>query len=275
MEGATIKKFLSRMPQISAHILFGDPDGAFPNHEANPLKESTLTDLKREVCARGAILGVAFDGDGDRVGFVDETGAMIGADIMTALVSRELLKKNPGAKILYDLRSRSVVGRAIRAAGGQPEVCRVGHAFIKQQMRETDALFAGELSCHFYAREFFSVESADYMVLLVLQLLQNTGKPLSELARDLYEEAHSGEINYRVADRAAALHALEEKYGTDALEILRIDGLTFKMHTWWFNVRPSNTEPLLRLNVEAQTLEDIEFHLAEIEKIIGATRATH
>lgn len=275
MEGATVKKLLSRLPHVQAHLMFADPDGSFPNHEANPLKESTLADLKREVRERGAAFGVAFDGDGDRVGFVDETGAMVGGDVMTALAAQALLKKHPGAKILYDLRSRSSVGRAITAAGGVPELCRVGHAFIKKQMRESGAFFAGELSCHFYAREFFSVESADYMMLLVLQLLQTTGQPLSVLARALYVEAHSGEINYHVVDRAAALDALEKNLGAGARDVLRLDGLTFTMDSWWCNVRPSNTEPLLRVNVEAATPEAVAQHLSEIEKIIGGTRASH
>ena len=275
MEGATIQKLLQRVPAITAHVMFGDPDGTFPNHEANPLKESTLADLKKEVVARGAAFGVAFDGDGDRIGFVNEKGEMVGADILLALVSGELLKKHLGARILYDLRARSVVGRVIAAAGGIPGVCRVGHAFIKEQMRRENALFAGELSGHFYAKEFFSVESADYMFLLVVQLLQTEGKSLSELAAGLFEDAHSGEINYVVEDRAGAIKKIHEAYEARAQEVLQMDGLSFVMHDWWFNVRPSNTEPFLRLNMETRTSETLMKYLAEFESILNAPRALH
>ena len=275
MEGATIRKFLQRVPTVQAHLMYDEPDGTFPNHEANPLNESTLADLKKEVVARGAAFGVAFDGDGDRIGFVDEQGGVVSADIMLALVSRELLKKHPGAKILFDLRSRSVVGRVIAAAGGVPGMCRIGHAFIKQQMRAENALFAGELSGHMYAREFFSVETVDYAFLLVVKLLQTSGKPLSALAAELMEDAHSGEINFIVEDRKGALEKLRAAYSDRAEKIIDIDGLLFQMPDWWLSVRPSNTEPFLRLNMEAKTQEDLDAHLAEFESILGAPRAQH
>lgn len=269
MEGATIHKLLARVPQIQAHVLYDTPDGSFPHHEANPLKEETLADLKREVVSFGAALGVAFDGDGDRIGFVDEQGAMVSGDVMTALIAAQLLKKNPNAPVLYDLRSRRAVARAITEAGGVAVMSRVGHAFIKKQMREVGALFAGELSSHFYFRDFYSVECADLMMLLVVRLLQETGQPLSALAAPLLSDAHSGEINFHVADRGAALAALEAAFAGQSHEVLKLDGVSFDMGDWWFNVRSSNTEPLLRLNMEAPTRAELETHVAEVKKILG------
>ena len=269
MAGATIHKLLARLPFVTAHIMFDNPDGAFPNHEANPLKEETLDDLKREVVARGAQLGIAFDGDGDRVGFVDEEGRMIGGDVMTGLIGVELLKTHPGATILYDLRSRHAVARAIEAAGGHPEMSRVGHAFIKKQMRELGGLFAGELSCHFYFQEYFGVECADLAVLYALKLLQESDMPFSQIAHSFLSDAHSGEINFEVADRAAALAKLESTYASSALRVSKMDGLLIEMEDWWFNVRPSNTEPLLRLNAEAHDPFVLEQKLAEIKTLIS------
>ncbi len=269
MEGAVIHQLLARMPMVTAHVMYDTPDGMFPNHEANPLKEETLEAVKREVLARGAAVGIAFDGDGDRVGFVDEKGQMVGADVLTGLVARELLKTNPGATIMYDLRARRALARAVEAAGGRAEMSRVGHAFIKKQMRESNALFAGELSCHFYFRDYFSVECADAMMVYVLKLLQTSGQPLSELAADLMADAHSGEINFEVHDRAAALARLEEVYAPRAQAVSKIDGLLFDMGDWWFNVRPSNTEPLLRLNLEAQTDASMREKIAEVQALIS------
>jgi len=268
MEGATIHQMLARLPEVSAHVMYDTPDGMFPNHEANPLKEETLDALKREVIERGAAVGLAFDGDGDRVGFVDERGKMVSGDVLTGLVARELLKTHPGATILYDLRSRRSVARAVEAAGGHALTSRVGHAFIKKQMREVDALFAGELSCHFYFRDFFSVECADAMMLFVLKLLQTSGKPLSVLAEDFLSDAHSGELNFEVHDRSGTLARLEAEYGMRAVAVSRLDGLLFDMGDWWFNVRASNTEPLLRLNLEAQDTATMQAKLHEVQTLI-------
>ncbi len=269
MEGATIKNLLARVPQVQAYILYDTPDGTFPHHEANPLKEETLAEVKREVLARGAALGIAFDGDGDRVGFVDERGQMIGGDVMTGLIGQELLKQQNGATVLYDVRSRRSVVRALAAAGGVPLMSRVGHAFIKKQMCEVGALFAGELSSHFYFRDFYGVECADLMMLLVIRLLQTTGTPLSELAAPFLGDAHSGEINFHIADRDAALAALNTAFAPRAKNISTLDGLLFDCGDWWFNVRPSNTEPLVRLNAEAATPELLATHLHEIKQILG------
>jgi phosphomannomutase len=269
MEGAVIHKLLARIPMISAHVMYETPDGTFPNHEANPLKEKTLEALKHEVVSRGASVGLAFDGDGDRVGFVDELGNMIGGDVLTGLIGQELLRTHQGAKILFDLRSRRAVARAVEAAGGVPEMSRVGHAFIKKQMRENGAIFAGELSCHFYFQEYFSVECAEAAMLYVLKLLQTSGKPLSVLAAEFLSDAHSGEINFEVHDRAAALEKIELVYAPIAKSVSRLDGLLFDMGDWWFNVRPSNTEPLLRLNLEAKSADVMHQKISEVQNLIS------
>ena len=269
MEGAVIRKLLARVPMVSAHVMYETPDGMFPNHEANPLKEETLEALKHEVVSRGAAVGLAFDGDGDRVGFVDELGHMVSGDVLTGLIGQELLRSHPGATILYDLRSRRAVARAVEAAGGHAEMSRVGHAFIKKQMREQSALFAGELSCHFYFQEYFSVECAEAAMLYVLKLLQTSGKLLSVLAAEFLTDAHSGEINFEVHDRTAALEKLESVFAPQAKAVSKLDGLLFDMGDWWFNVRPSNTEPLLRLNLEAQSEEKMKEKILEVQSLIA------
>lgn len=268
MEGAIVHRVLAQLPMVTAHVMYDTPDGSFPHHEANPLKHETLHDLQREVVARGAACGIAFDGDGDRVGFVDERGNVIGGDVLTGLVACELLKNaEPRTPVLFDLRSRRAVVRAIEAAGGSAQMSRVGHAFIKKQMREAGALFAGELSCHFYFRDFYNVECADAMMLLVMQLLQN-GAPLSEQVAGFLSDAHSGEMNFEVADRDVALKMIEDHFAPQARDVSRLDGLLFDMGDWWFNVRASNTEPLLRLNAEASTSEALARHVATIIALI-------
>lgn len=269
MEGAVIRRLLARVPMISAHVMYETPDGTFPNHEANPLKEETLDALKREVVSRGAAVGLAFDGDGDRVGFVDELGHAVGGDVLTGLIGQELLRERQGAKILFDLRSRRAIARAVAAAGGVAEMSRVGHAFIKKQMREQGALFAGELSCHFYFEEYFSVECAEAAMLYVLKLLQTSGKPLSVLAAEFLTDSHSGEINFEVHDRTAALEKIEAVYAPIATSVSRLDGLLFDMGDWWFNVRPSNTEPVLRLNLEANSESLMRQKISEVQNLIS------
>jgi len=248
--------------------LFFDPDGSFPNHEPNPIKLENLQDLIRAVKKEKADLGVAYDGDSDRVGFVDENGVPVRGDIIAALIAAEVLRKYPGAAVLYDLRSSRAVGEAIKAAGGRPVMCRVGHAFIKVQMRELDACFAGEFSTHYYFKDYFSVESSDLAVLTILKIMHRSGKKLSELVAPLMRYHHSGEINFKVADKDGVFKALEERYAPLAKDALRIDGVRFDLPSWWFNVRPSNTEPLVRLCLEAQTEEEMQARVEEISAII-------
>jgi phosphomannomutase len=246
--------------------LYWLPDGKFPNHEANPLKEETLDDLKRKVLETGANLGVAFDGDGDRVAFVDEKGNGISGDLITALIAGTMLKDNPGATVLYDIRSSRVVREEIERAGGVPYVYKVGHGLIKLKMREIGAYFGGELSSHYYFSNFYITDNGDLAMLKMIQLLVDEGKPLSELVRPIMRYYHSPEINSEVQDVAGKLAELKERYRDGSMN--ELDGLTVEYPDWWFNVRPSQTEPLLRLNVEADSPEKLAAKVTELLSLI-------
>jgi len=237
--------------------LYFEPDGSFPNHEANPLKEETLTALKEQVKTEHADFGLALDGDGDRCLFIDERGETVRADFFLALIARELLVTHPGALILHDLRSSKAVREAITAAGGKARMCRVGHAYIKAQMREEHALLAGELSGHFYPGEENYTENTMYALFQLLNLLDGTGGKLSALVAPLQQYAFSGEINSRVADADAILTAVKTAYAAQpgVLDVSEIDGIRVEFTTWWFSLRKSNTEPVIRLIVEADTDE--------------------
>jgi len=239
-------------------------DGRFPNHEANPLKLETLMALQDRVVDERADIGVAFDGDGDRVAFVDEKGQIISGDFITALIAREMLKKKPGARILYDLRSSWVVPEEITKAGGEAVQCRVGHGLIKRQMREEGGYFAGELSSHYYFSEFYTTDNGDLAMLNLLKLLIAEDKPLSEIVDPLRRYHHSGEINSKVKDIPTVLARLERKYGPAAKSTTTLDGYSAEFEDWWFNVRPSNTEPLIRLNLEAKSKELMDEKVNEL-----------
>lgn len=275
MEGIVLPKLRARLRGMSLQELFWDPDGSFPNHEANPLKTETLATLQQSVRRDGCAFGAAFDGDGDRVGFVDEKGDIIPGDMLTALFARELLREHGAGTVLFDLRSSWSVQEVIREQGGVPVMSRVGHAHIKRQMREMNALFAGELSMHFYFRDFWNCESGDYAMLLLLKLLMRERKPLSEIWRPLRRYAHSGEINFRAEDPRHVMEEIEERYGEAAADASRLDGVRMEFRPfaqpeedWWFNLRPSNTEPLLRLNLEARTPEVMERRKAELSSLL-------
>jgi phosphomannomutase len=248
--GPVLRRVL-RDQAIDYRELFFEPDGRFPNHEANPLKEGTLSQLKETIAETPHSIGAAFDGDGDRVCFVDEDGHVVRGDLLCALLARRLLEEDGPADILYDLRSSRIVPEVIHAFGGEPVKTRVGHAFVKQIMRERQALFGGELSYHFYFRDFFHCESGILAMLHVCRLLAETGQDLSELVAPFRKYSHSGEVNFRVSDTASVLRMLEDDFADGRVSYL--DGLSIEYDEWWFNVRPSNTEPLLRLNLEANT----------------------
>lgn len=257
MNGYVLPKLARKLRHADVRELFWQLDGSFPNHEANPLKLETLKDLIADVKKSGARFGVAFDGDGDRVGFVDENGEAIPGDMLTALFARELLKEKPGGLVLYDLRSSWSVREAIEEAGGKARMCKVGHANIKRQMREEGAVFAGELSMHFYFEELKGCESGDLAMLLLIRMLQREQKPLSELWKPLQRYAHSGEINFKVKDPKAKINQIEAHYvgaqhAVPLPIVSHIDGIRMEFDDWWFNLRASNTEPLLRLNLEAK-----------------------
>ncbi len=226
-------------------------DGTFPNHEANPLKPENLEDLESAVREHGCDFGVGFDGDADRAMLVDETGTAISADMITGLLAPRFLRGNPGAAIVYDLRSSWSTKEAIAEAGGRPVRERVGHSFMKKTMREIDSPFGGELAGHFYYRTNFTADSSIITVIEVLNHMRETKQTLSELVAPLKRYHATGEINFKVADKEAMIARLQEDFADG--EIDNLDGVTVQFEDWWFNVRPSNTEPLLRLVLEAKT----------------------
>jgi phosphomannomutase len=246
--------------------LYEEPDGRFPNHEANPLHQATLADLQAKVRGGSYAFGVAYDGDADRAGFVDEKGEIIPMDLITALVAQDVLATHKGV-IFYDLRSSWVVKETIAAAGGTPMMSRVGHAFIKQQMREHDALFAGELSGHYYFKDNFTAESSALAILSLANIVSRSDKPLSKLIAPLRKYFASGEINTHVSrDPKDILDELRQKYADGRL--FELDGVSVEYADWWFNVRCSNTEPLVRLNLEAKTQALMETQRDEILAVI-------
>jgi len=282
MAAVGLEPLLERLP-LETERLYFEPDGTFPNHEADPLKLENLRDLIAAVQRSGADFGVAFDGDADRAMFVDEHGEPIGADLMTGVLARALLRHHAGGRVLYDLRSSRATAEAIAEAGGTPQMCRVGHAFIKAQMRESGAIFAGELSGHFYFRFSPELVHDDGVAAFValLDVLAEEGKPLSELVAPLRRYAASGEINRRVVDIPGLLAALESDHAGRA-EISKLDGLLVRYPDWWFNVRASNTEPVVRLNLEAGDAAAMRAHrdaiLARIEEFAppgGSTPSGH
>jgi phosphomannomutase len=263
LDKAVFEKFPS---EIEAIYMYDTLDGNFPNHEANPLKTETLKALQEKVVAEKADLGIAYDGDADRVGFVTETGEVVPMDYLIALLAKEVLKKNPGSLILMDLRSSNAVREVIEEAGGQVNRCRVGHSLIKAQMREQGAVFAGELSGHYFFAENSKAEMTTFAVITLLNLMNETGLKMSELIAELKRYFHSGEINSDVADKDAVMQKLKEIYQDGKLD--ELDGIRIDFPDWWFNVRPSNTEPKLRLNLEAKTKELMEEKRDEVLALI-------
>jgi len=238
-------------------------------HDPNPLVEQNLQMLKDKMAQVKPDLGVCFDGDADRCMFVDENGKMIGCDLTTAVLARDFLKasENQGSTIVYDLRSSHVVADEVRAAGGVPRRERVGHAFIKKTMAETKAVFGGELSGHFYFRDNFFADSGPIAFARLLSVLSAQSGPLSQLIAPLYRYSQSGEINFQVEDKDGKIRELADAYKKAQIDYL--DGVTIDNGTWWFNVRKSNTEPLLRLNLEAESPQMLEEKLKELKRILG------
>jgi phosphomannomutase len=252
------------MPRVFKHLpcelvpLYFELDGSFPNHPASPIEPENMADLQKKVREVGADLGAAFDGDADRMFPVDEHGDVVDGSMVTAIVANSLLHKHPGSTILYNLIVSKSVPELVNRLGGKAVRTRVGHSYIKAEMRKLNAIFGGEHSGHFYFRDNWYADSGLIALLITLELVSVEDKPLSELLRPLDKWVRSGEINSRVSDVQGKLQALEEKYGKDALSVDHMDGITVDYGDWWFNVRPSNTEPLLRLNVEAKSRELLE-----------------
>jgi len=271
MAGVMLPPVLERLPQLDVVRCYFDPDGAFPNHEPNPLLPENREFIVARTRAEGADLGVAYDGDADRCFFVDDTGEFVPGDFVTALLSEAVLEKEPrpGAKVIYDVRASRAVPETIERAGGVPLVNRVGHAFIKHRMRKEDALFAGEVSAHYYFREFSQADSGVVPFLLVLELLSRRERKLSQLLRPYRERFFlTGEINTPVADVALKLQELKERYAALGGRISHLDGISVDFDDWHFNVRPSNTEPLLRLNLEALSESVMEEKRDEVLELI-------
>jgi len=265
MAGAEVEKLLKFLP-CSVESLFVEPDGSFPNHEANPIKEENRIILREKLLDIKADLGVAFDGDGDRIAFLDEKGELVRGDFITALIAQELLRDNFGQKILYEVRSSKIIPEVILAAGGAPILGRPGQSLMKEQMRQENILFGGELSGHYFYRDFGFIENTLFTMAEILRIISETQKPFSEIIIPLKKYFNSGEINFKVADADKTL-AAAEKYFNGA-QIKKIDGLTVEFPNWWFNLRKSNTEPLVRLNLEAETAGLLEEKKKEVMALI-------
>ncbi len=253
---------------LGVATLFEELDGTFPNHEANPLKSETLDTLCEKVVAHKADLGIAYDGDGDRVGFVDELGQPVPGDMILALIARKLLATNPGATILYDLRASKAVPELITELGGTAIECKVGHSNIKAQMKDTDALFAGEVSMHYYYRDFTNAENGTLTALVLLSMMAESGTPLSKLVDEVKRYHHSNEINFTVTDVEGLMADLMLRYADGRGS--KLDGLKVTYPEWWFSVRASNTEPVVRLNLEGDTLEVLREKYEELKAVIEA-----
>ena len=265
MAGLVVPPLFERLP-VKLVPLYMDLDGTFPNHPADPIQPENQVDVKRAVAEHGADLGLAFDGDADRVFFVDEHAEGVSGSLITALAAGGMLERHPGATILYNLICSRVVPEVIAEHGGKAVRTRVGHSFIKKVMAETGAVFGGEHSGHYYFRDHYNADSGLVASMVVMDQMSKAGKPLSELLGPLRRYADSGEINSEVADKEAVIELLAETFRDGRQD--RLDGLTVEFDDWWFNVRPSNTEPLLRLNVEARTEELLAEKTAQILAII-------
>ncbi len=269
MAGTMLPPVLERLP-IEAVQCYFEPDGSFPNHEPNPLLPENREFIVRKTLEAGADLGVAFDGDADRCFFVDDTGEFVPGDFATALFAQGVLEKEPGATVIYDVRASWAVPETIERAGGSAVVNRVGHAFIKERMRELGATFAGEVSGHYYFRDFSQADTGVVPFLIMLERISKHGANLSELLRPFRERYFiTGELNTPVADVPSKLAELEQRFGPEGT-VSHLDGLSVEAADWHFNVRPSNTEPLLRLNLEARSEELME---RKRDEVFAAIRA--
>jgi phosphomannomutase len=266
MTGIVLPRLLKKLP-LEYSFLYEDIDMTFPNHEANPINDETLTDLKKLVAEDKLDFGVAFDGDGDRMALVTTSGERIPGDFTLALLAQHFLEHSNGNKIVYDLRASKAVEEAIVRQGGIPIKSRVGHAFIKETMRKEDAILGGELSGHYYFKDFFYADSAILAFLNMLAFISISGKTLEELVAPLKEYFSSGEVNVEIEDRDKAIDNVAAYYKDDG-EVSYLDGLSIAFADFWFNVRPSNTEPVLRFILEAKTKHILDLKVKELETVI-------
>jgi phosphomannomutase len=268
MAGHTVPTVFAGLP-ITLVPLYFELDGTFPNHEANPIEPANLRDLQATVRSAGADIGLAFDGDADRCFVVDERGEIVAPSVLTALIAERELQREPGATVIHNLITSRAVPEIIAENGGTPVRTRVGHSFIKARMAETSAIFGGEHSGHFYFRDFWFADSGMLAALHVLSALGGQDAPLSQLLASYSRYAASGEINSQVTDQRAATEAVRQAFaGRPGVGMDNLDGLTVTGQDWWFNVRPSNTEPLLRLNVEASDEPTLAATRDEVLRIV-------
>jgi len=265
VDGVFVKETLKGLG-LEVIELFFKPDGNFPNHDPNPLKKESLDILKEKMKQNKAELGVAIDGDGDRIFFITKDEEIVPGDFITILIAEDFLEKDKNQTVLYDLRVSNIVPEKIKEFGGRPEMCRVGHSFIKEQMRDKNAVFAGELSGHFYYKDAFFTDSAIITLIKILNIISKKQKKLSELIKPYKKYFHSGEINSKVRDKEGKIKELERKYKNG--KISHLDGIRVDFKDWWFNVRASNTEALLRLNLEAKSEKMMKEKVKEILKIL-------
>ncbi len=267
MAGLTVPKVFEALP-VEVVPLFFELDGSFPNHEANPIEPENIVDLQKAVVAHGCDFGAAFDGDADRMFLVDEHGTFVGGDMVTAMVAVKMLERSPGAAVVYNLICSRSVPEVIEERGGRALRSRVGHSYIKELMREEDAVFGGEHSGHFYFRDLWYADSGMLALLTTLELVSEAGQPLSQVIAPLDRRVRSGEINSEVADAAATVAKVEAHYLAEGAEIDHLDGATIAFPDWWFNLRASNTQPLLRLNVEANDRETLRRRTDEVLALV-------
>ncbi len=267
MGGLVVPEVFGQLP-FELEIMYPELDGTFPNHEANPIQEENLADLRARVLETGADIGLAFDGDADRVFLVDEKAEPVSGSLTTALLAKSILADDPGATVIYNLICSKVVPEVVSESGGEPLRSRVGHSFIKQTMAETGAAFGGEHSAHYYFRENWRADSGLIATVMILEQLARFDGTLSQLLAPLQRYSNSGEINTRVSDAAAVIEAVAAHY--DDAESDRLDGLTVDHGDWWFNLRASNTEPLLRLNLEAASDEEVARRVAEVQSVMSS-----
>ena len=270
MAGVMLPPVIARLPMLDIVTCFFEPDGSFPNHQPNPLLPENRDFIIGRTRSESADFGVAYDGDADRCFFVDDSGEFVPGDFVTALFAETILAREPGGKVIYDVRASRAVPETIERAGGVPLVNRVGHAFIKQRMREVDAVFAGEVSAHYYFRDFSQADSGTVPFLLMCELVSRRGRLSDVLAPFRAEHFITGEINTPVADVSAKLQELADRFGSDG-RVTHLDGLSVDFDDWHFNVRPSNTEPLLRLNLEASSQEQMDAKRDEVLAVIRGT----
>jgi len=263
--GTVIPGFFNQT-KCKIYHLYSKLDGRFPNHLPSPHEEKNLKSLKKEVLKRKADLGIAFDGDGDRVIFVNEKGEMVRGDFITALMAELILKDNPGEKILCDVRSSNIIRDVVREGGGKLVLGRIGHSFIKERMRKENIIFQGELNGHYYLRDHYFSEAPFFVIFKILKTISKSGKGISDLVKSFQRYFHSGEINFKVKNKKMVMKTLEDRFKKG--KISKIDGLRVDFSDWWFNVRPSQTEPLLRLVVEAKTKKLMEEKKKELRSLI-------